>query len=155
MRMKILLILCSLSPQVGKAELSLSSLRLLEQASKTHSIDFSLLKAIALVESRGKPEAINRKTHDYGLMQINHKTAAAYGHLPFEALKAEVSVSIAGQILRQLRTRFGHEKNWECRYNLGWGRNVLNWDSCLKYVYKLQKAGYNKHIYKLRKGKNL
>lgn len=98
--------------------------------------------AIARVESNGRPNAVNKRTRDYGLMQINHKTARAYGYKPEEMLDKRKSIAVAAQLLKTLKNRFGHEPTWACRYNSGWHRNVPNWAVCKNYMAKLNKAGY-------------
>lgn len=108
--------------------------------------DLKLLKAIATIESRGNPKAINKQSWDYGLLQINHKTANRYGKFAFQMLDKHQNVEIALKVLKEHHKRFGHEPTWACRYNVGTARRVSHWNSCRKYFYKLLKAGYVTNI---------
>jgi soluble lytic murein transglycosylase-like protein len=125
------------------ADLSPTSLRLLKQAAAEYKLDYRLLVAIARVESGGKPNAVNKRTRDYGLMQINHRTAKAYGYKATDMLDKRKSIAVAAKLLSILQKKFGHEPAWACRYNAGWHRNVPNWSVCKNYMAKLQKAGYS------------
>lgn len=115
---------------------------LLYQAAKSRRLPVALLKAIVAVESRGNAQAVNRRTWDYGLMQINHLTATRYGYMPFEMLDKRKNIDVASDVLYRLKKQFGHEPTWYCRYNVGWAPNASNWESCRKYVEKICKAGY-------------
>ena len=116
---------------------------LLEQAAKQYKLPVALLRAIASVESRNNPDAINRRTWDYGLMQINHRTAAGYGYLPVEMLDKQKNVQVASQLLKKLKNSYAHkEPGWACRYNVGWHKNASQWSSCRVYLEKLCEAGY-------------
>lgn len=116
---------------------------LLAEAAKQHKLPITLLRAIASVESNNNPLAVNRKTHDYGLMQVNIKTAQGFGYKPADLMHAPTNVAVAAKLLKQYKRRFGHEKTWACRYNLGTARNVSQWNSCKNYLDKLFKAGYS------------
>jgi soluble lytic murein transglycosylase-like protein len=117
---------------------------LLLKASKDYDVDYRLLVAIALAESSGNPRAINAKTQDYGLMQINAKTAKAYGYKPQEMLDKHKSVKVAVKVLKYLKNRYAHkEVNWACRYNVGTAKNASSWNACAVYIEKLEKFGYS------------
>lgn len=89
-----------------------------------------LITQIILVESRGKADAINMKTHDFGLMQINLKTAAAM-HLDTACLLDwRCNLRTGVQILSKLNTA--------CAYNVGTGYlKGKKLENCLKYSNKL------------------
>lgn len=125
-------------------DLRVSSLRNLEHRAQFAGICPSLATSIAKVESQFNSQAINEKSWDYGLMQVNHRTAAAYGHFPFEMLNEHQNVGVALKVLQQIKKQFKHEAHWECRYNVGWHKNAPKWDSCNVYIEKLVKAGYRK-----------
>ena len=101
-----------------------TTVELLDSAAAKAKLPKALLRAIASVESTNNPNKINRRTWDYGLMQINHKTATAYGYLPIEMLDARQNIDAAARLLKSYQKRFGHEEMWECRYNLGTARQV-------------------------------
>lgn len=116
--------------------------RALEQAAKKYELELSLLEAIAWTESTCKPGAINRKTQDYGLMQINVRTAKAYGYSVQEIMHVNANIDVAARVLVSMRKRFKRQQNWECGYNLGTAKNVPNWSNCMVYIAKLRQHGY-------------
>jgi len=129
---------------VQAGDLKVHSLRNLEHRAEVAGICPSLAISIAKIESGGRVNAVNVQTWDYGLMQVNHRTAAAYGKFPFEMLNEQQNIKIAFKVLRQIKRQFRHERHWECRYNVGWHKNASNWASCHSYIEKLVKAGYRK-----------
>jgi soluble lytic murein transglycosylase-like protein len=107
-----------------------------------YDLNPTLLAAIAKVESSNNPLAVNRRTHDYGLMQLNIRNLQHWKLSPTQALNADVSIKYAAKLLQGYKRRFGHEPKWACRYNLGTGRNVPSKAQCEIYYNKLLKAGY-------------
>lgn len=112
-------------------------------AADRHGLPRRLLAAIAVVESGGRADAINRHTHDYGLMQINWKTAKAWGYRPEQMLDPQLSVIVAAELLVKLRKAYGEQPRWICRYNLGTAHGVTRWKACGAYLKKLRRAGYH------------
>lgn len=127
---------------VSYANCSPSIDRLLQDTTIEYDLPYELLLAIANTESNCKPGAVNKKTHDYGLMQINAKTALAHGYTIAQIMNPKLNVQIAAQTLVFMRKRFKRKPKWECGYNVGTAKNALNWQSCHKYYVKLQNAGY-------------
>lgn len=86
------------------------------EVSRAFKIDASLLTAIIAQESMFKTEAINLKSRDYGLAQINHKTAKAY-NFDTNRLKTDPKYAIwaAGIVLNDFHKL--KEKNYWSRYN--------------------------------------
>lgn len=89
-----------------------------------------LITQIILLESKGKADAINIKTKDFGIMQVNIKTAAAM-HLDTACLldwKCNLHEGV--RILSKM--------DLPCQFNVGTkrlvGKRLLN---CLKYANKL------------------
>lgn len=103
-----------------------------------------LLNAISKVESNNNCLAVNRQTWDFGLLQINHLTATRYGKFPFQMLDRHQNIQLALKLLREYRRRFGHEPQWECRYNQGTAIGVPKRNGCKVYFAKLVRAGYIK-----------
>src|SRR6267154_4581559 len=70
------------------------------KACGTFKVNPRLLVAILMQESKFDPKAVNKVTHDYGLAQINIKTAKSY-KFDLKRLKTEPKYSIfaAGLIL--------------------------------------------------------
>ena len=114
----------------------------IEQVSAEYALDPALLLSIAKTESSCRPGAINQKTHDYGLMQINRKTAAAYGYTPAQIMQIKTNVRLSAKVLVYMRKRFGTEKHWYCRYNVGTAKSAPMWATCAKYAAKLAQHGY-------------
>lgn len=115
----------------------------MRQAAAQYAVPYELLVAIAWVESSNNPNRINTRTLDYGLMQINHRTARAFGHEPKSMLEPAKSIEFAAQLLATYKQKYGHESNWACRYNVGTHPNASKWGSCHKYMEKLKAAGYS------------
>ncbi len=89
------------------------------EVARAFKIEPKLLTAILAQESMFKTEAINLKSHDYGLAQINHKTAKLY-HFDLKRLQIDPKYSIwaAGVILNDFHKMYGHkEKDAWTRYN--------------------------------------
>lgn len=84
-----------------------------------------LATQIIMVESRGKAGAINLKTSDYGLMQINsvHKLPKAC------LLDWQCNIKYAHSILKK--------SSRLCAYNLGNKGSKKNLKSCLRYELKV------------------
>jgi len=117
----------------------------LDKASAKYSVDKRLVRAIASVESQNGLYKLNATSLDYGLMQINYKTAAAYGLDSTRLYTDDAYNADAGvRVLYDLKRRFkGKEQLWACRYNVGTGKLAGNrLQACLKYIQKLQGAGY-------------
>lgn len=110
---------------------------------RADSLPLGLLEAIVAVESNGNPMAYNKRTGDYGLYQINYRTAVAYGYKPADMYKPHIGRKVAVKLLVDIRKRFGHEKLWPCRYNVGWRLKAGTSRACIIYYNKLLKAGYN------------
>jgi soluble lytic murein transglycosylase-like protein len=82
-------------------------------------IEPKLLTAILAQESMFKVDAINIKSHDYGLAQINRKTAKLY-KFDLKRLQADPKYAIwaAGVVLNDFHKMYGHkEKDAWTRYN--------------------------------------
>ena len=78
----------------------------IEAAARESDVPSNLLRAIARVESGFKSvvSAPNANgTRDYGIFQINEKTAAAYGYGKTDPLDPAVGARIAARLLAELR----------------------------------------------------
>lgn len=86
------------------------------EAAQYHHVNSLILRAIALVESRGNARAVNRNNNgslDVGEMQINsiHKAELArYGINPPDLFDACKNIYIAAWILRRSMNKYGN--NW-------------------------------------------
>ncbi len=97
-----------------------------QRVGKAFSIDWRLLKAIAKHESGLNPNAIGRPnkngTVDYGLMQINDRTAKTYGVATSALMNPEVSITIAARLLQSIKKELGAVfdlRHWIAAYNAG------------------------------------
>lgn len=120
----------------------------IEQACVIYKLDCKLFKAILAQESMFNTSAVNGKTMDYGIGQVNRKTASAMG-LDVNRLRSdlEYSVSSSAKILSYFQARYkGREKLWYCRYNVG--TRIMDANSlkrCQAYAKKIQ-VHYNKLV---------
>lgn len=107
-------------------------------------IDPKLLEAILTVESNLDVSAINHKTLDYGIGQINYRTIASYKFNKERLTKDEFySVDAAAQVLLALQKQYAKREpaTWLCRYNIG-SRAIDKKRAklCLNYLNKVEKA---------------
>lgn len=106
-------------------------------AAKEYKVDVMLLTKIMLLESMGKLQAVNKRTSDYGLMQINKSTAKLYNINSNCFFNAKCNIYAGAMILSDLSR---YKKYRPCMYNLG--PRVLKGDrlkKCLSYERKLDK----------------
>lgn len=85
-----------------------------------HGLDAAEFRAVLVVESRLQLSAVNRRTLDYGIGQINHKTAKAL-NLDIVRLTTDLQYSLnaAATVLASMK-RYDRA-NYICRYNVGNG----------------------------------
>lgn len=87
---------------------------------------------IVLVESRGISSAYNKRTKDYGLMQLNERTMRAYGITKQCALNWICNLEAGISILSDI------SDGRICRYNVGSGKlKTEKLKRCLKYEQRL------------------
>ena len=82
--------------------------------SKQYRLDAVLVASIVLIESKGDANAFNSRTLDYGLMQINHRTARAYGVGPACLMHWPCNLETGMRVLADFGTRR------PCSYNVGY-----------------------------------
>lgn len=115
---------------VPSAELAQEIVRVSAQ----YELDPVLVTRIILTESRGLASAINQRTADYGLMQINIKTAAAYNVSIRDLMQWRKNLTLGAKVLSKM--------NRTCRYNVGTARlDGARLDRCIRYEQKL--ASFN------------
>jgi len=127
MDMILALLLTNLAPgSVPPHDLAAEIVLVAEQ----YDVDAETVARIIIVESRGMPYAYNKRTKDYGLMQLNARTMQLYG----------VKMHCAWDWRCNLRTGaliLSHTKR-VCQYNVGTaplhGTLLRN---CLRYEKKL------------------
>lgn len=128
MELLIALLLNNLGPgAVPKAQLATAII----EVSNKYKVDPVLVAKIIVVESRGNPKAFNKRTQDYGLMQINVNTARSLGITQTCLFNWRCNLEQGAKILSSF--------NRPCRYNVGTtkvlaGKRLQN---CIRYERKL------------------
>ncbi len=102
------------------------------RASLKYGIHYRLLTSVLLLESRGVEKAYNKRTKDYGIGQINIKTAHAMGLTMTCLMNYECNVYASAKIISTI------DDGKVCRYNVGTG-NLLGrlLHNCEKYERKI------------------
>lgn len=109
---------------------------------KKYQIPPKVLSAILMQESSYRLQVVGNsgRTKDYGISQINQKTAQRYG---FDVTRLmndlEYSIEAGAIVLHWFMKNFKHkEKDWYARYNCGSGGSVSR-DTCQEYKKKVEK----------------
>lgn len=99
---------------------------LFEASASQYKLEVNLLRSIAMTESSMKADAIGKPnrngSRDYGLMQINDRTAAHYKVPLNMLLDPGVSIRLAARLLADIRSELGSVYNkWTliAAYNAG------------------------------------
>lgn len=121
------------------ARLSKDHSRKLRQAIKVCPVSSNLLLAIIKVESDFKVNAYNKKSNDYGLMQINEWHVKRKG-LSKQKLLTDPSYNIAAGciIIKWFLKNYSLEEA-VARYNGGTAKNVPSYPAVKRYVKKVLK----------------
>jgi soluble lytic murein transglycosylase-like protein len=123
-----LLCLICFSSKAGASDVSLFGIEECFQfSSERYGINSNLLKAIAITESNMDPNAVNLKSNDYGLMQINEfwlPILAKYGIYKSDLFDPCTSIITGAWILADSIARYG--ETWEAvgAYNAGTGNSA-------------------------------
>jgi soluble lytic murein transglycosylase-like protein len=91
----------------------------IHKAAKKYEINARIYTAILAQESMFRSGAINPKSKDYGIAQVHHKTAKAYG-FDIDRLTNDTKYSIkaGAKILGDIKKRYSHkEDTYWSRYN--------------------------------------
>lgn len=91
----------------------------IQKVAKEMGIKPERLAAILAQESRYTLNAVNRRSKDYGIAQINHKTIESFGFDKQRLLTdLEYSVKAGAIVLADFKRMYGkREKNYWSRYN--------------------------------------
>jgi len=100
------------------------------ETAKKYNLDSTVLFAIAVVESNINLKAINHKTLDYCLMQINRKYNP---DAPQLINSLEKCIDRGAKILSKFKRQY--KTNYICRYNIGY-QNLPK--TCKAYTVKIQ-----------------
>jgi len=106
------------------------------QAAVKYNLNVRHLAAIIAVESAFKLRAVNKKSNDYGIAQINYKNIAARKLDKARLLQdLDYSVAAGAKILAEKQKRYEHKESlWYCRYNVGTGAYRKIEKGCKKYA---------------------
>jgi soluble lytic murein transglycosylase-like protein len=114
-------------------------------AAVKHGINPLTLTSIVAHESGFNIKAVNPKTKDYGLTQINIYNIKARG-LSSVKLTSNIDYSLetGALILAEFKAQYSKEQNWVCRYNIGTAKTLSprQVKRCKYYVTQLRKWGY-------------
>lgn len=90
----------------------------INQAALARGLCPYLVAGIVALESEFKINAVNRKSKDYGLMQINKYNIKARGLNKARLLKdADYNLKFGTTILAEFKARY--DSDWICRFNIG------------------------------------
>jgi len=106
------------NPKIDKAyALKLSNI--IHHMAKLYNINPTKYAAILAQESMYKLNAVNNESKDYGISQINHNTAKAYGfNIGLLTSDVEYSIKAGAIVLSDIKRAYGHkEKSYWTRYN--------------------------------------
>lgn len=118
----------AVSPHALAAEITL--------VAEQYHVDAETLTRIIIIESRGLEHAYNRKTQDYGIMQLNARTIKAYGSSTPCAMQWTCGLRLGARVLRDMQKYTGSAR--ACHYNVGTGSLIdARLRNCLKYERKL------------------
>lgn len=104
----------------------------------------NLLAAVAMVESRYYVGAVNKKSNDFGIMQVNQYNIDAMG-LSKKRLLTDIEYSIdsGARILAYFAKRYYVQegRDWVCRYNIGTRKKTSALEAiCKRYNKKVRRA---------------
>lgn len=109
------------------------------KAASIYNIHPHLISAIARVESSYYLGAINKKSNDFGIMQVNQFNIDAYGFDKNRLLgDYDYSVQAGTAILAWFLARYPWEEAVR-RYNCGTRRECINWKGPKRYLRLVKK----------------
>lgn len=115
----------------AKAPMPFETAVLIVNIAREESVDPLLLAKIVVVESRGNPLAVNKKTKDYGIAQINLKSHPQVTYAC--AMNKACGLRAGAKILAKTKRA--------CHYNTGKAKfNPRRLQKCLRYEEKLAKV---------------
>jgi hypothetical protein len=117
---------------------SVSTARKVEKGLKEcKGLDENLVLAVIRVESNFKINAVNKRSNDFGLMQVNNWHVKRFKYDKLKLLtNASYNMKIGCSILSEF---VGKDKSSNSigRYNCGYQKNCLNWKPVKKYIKKV------------------
>ncbi len=114
----------------AKAPTPFETAVLIVNIAREENVDPMLLAKIVVIESRGNPSAINKRTKDYGIAQINLKSHPQVSEAC--AMNKACGLRAGAKILAKTKR--------PCHFNLGKIGAKRNPKSCLQYERKLARV---------------
>lgn len=114
----------------------------IRRACVKNKINCEIFTAILAQESMFKTSAVNTRTKDYGIGQINKRTIAAYGFCEQKMVTdRQYSINAAAEVFSYFQRRYGaREAKYFCRYNVGTKSLQGNLGTaCDNYVQKVKR----------------
>ena len=93
-----------------------------EQAGERYGVNVDLLKAVATTESNMNPDAVNKKSNDFGIMQINEfwiPKLLEYGITKDDLFDPCTNINVGAWILADSILRYGQTWKAVGAYNAG------------------------------------
>lgn len=112
----------------------------IDKSCARYKLDCEVFTAILAQESMFNFQAVNPKTHDYGIGQLNIKTIKSY-HIDIDKLLTDEQYAIdrAAFVFAYFNRFKQQESFYFCRYNTGTASYNIIHNRCLLYVNKVQK----------------
>jgi soluble lytic murein transglycosylase-like protein len=100
----------------------------IDEAADRYKVPANVLAAIAMQESSYVLSAVNARSNDYGLMQINQYNIDAYGFDKLLLLTdLKYSVDAGAKVFAWFYNRYGTVEESVKHYNCGTKRSCVNW----------------------------
>jgi soluble lytic murein transglycosylase-like protein len=126
-------------PQICEGSCALEAF--IVDAAVRHNLDPNLFRSILWHESRLKVSAVNKRTKDYGIGQVNAKTAKALGYnLSRLTTDVRYSLDAAASVLAYFKRYERREPfTWYCRYNAGTASYAVIEQRCHWYLSRVHR----------------
>ncbi len=114
------------------------------RSSKRHGVPYRVLTAVLAVESSYRLSAVNKKSNDYGIAQINQWNIEAHKLDKTKLLTdLEYSIDAGAMILAYFYKRYADHKprRWVLHYNCGTRDKCIEMKQVKHYFVKLQRFG--------------
>lgn len=122
--------------------------KLVSKVATKYGLEPKMLIALVELESSGNQYAYNKKTKDYGLLQVN-QIHLGKGENPLCLMRdARLNLERGTKILVYMQKRYAsRERDWMCRYNLG-TRTLIGarYDLCVKYIRRYNAIRYGREL---------
>ncbi len=118
-----------LKPEINKAY-AIELARSIDEHSKAYQIPSEAMVKLAYIESGFKLNAVNKRTLDYGVFQINIRNIKYYNLKKHDLLiDTDYSVRAGAMVFSYFYHRYGNLKEAVKRYNCGVKKSCVNHNS--------------------------